>query len=258
MLVIAGLFVTGVLAGMLGALLGLGGGIFLVPALTLLFHLPIRVAVGTSLVGVIATSAGVAAMMPPGRGADVALALRLEMATTAGAIAGGLLAGYISARTLGLLFALAVFSTAANTVYKARRQVKTMVAEKLFSRTYHIHHWPLGLIMSFMAGMASGLLGVGGGFIKVPIMYSIMGVPLGIATATSNFMVGITAAASVFVYYGRGDVHPLVVIPTALGIFGGAMIGVRIMPRLRASWLRTALVLLMLIIGVQMVLHSLR
>ncbi|NPA90651.1 MAG: sulfite exporter TauE/SafE family protein [Chloroflexi bacterium] len=252
---ILGLFLTGLLAGMLGALLGLGGGIFLVPALTLVFHLSIRAAVGTSLVGVIATSAGVAAMMPPGRGADISLALRLEVATTAGAITGGLLAGYVSARTLGVLFALAVFFTAGYTLYKARRP--SAFSETLFARHYQVHHWPFGLAMSFLAGMASGLLGVGGGFIKVPIMYAIMGVPLGVATATSNFMVGITAAASVFVYYGRGDVHPLVVIPTALGIFSGAMLGVRLMSRLRVAWLRTALVVLMIIIGIQMLVHSL-
>ncbi len=256
MVIVLGLFVTGIAAGILGALLGLGGGVFLVPALTLLFHMSIRTAVGTSLVGVIATSAGVAAMMPPGRGADVSLALRLEVATTAGAISGGLLAGYVSPRTLGLLFAFSVFFTAGYTLYKGRSRSST-TPEVLFTREYRIHHWPVGLGMSFFAGMASGLLGVGGGFIKVPIMYAIMGVPLGIATATSNFMVGITAAASVFVYYGRGDVHPLVVIPTALGIFSGAMLGVRLMSRLRAAWVRSALVVLMVLIGIQMIFHSL-
>jgi len=254
--IVLGLFVTGLLAGILGALLGLGGGVFLVPALTLLFHMSIRTAVGTSLVGVIATSAGVAAMMPPGRGADVGLALRLEVATTAGAIGGGLLAGHVSPRTLGVLFALSVFFTAGYTLYKARTRPST-TPETLFTREYTIRHWPFGLGMSFLAGMASGLLGVGGGFIKVPIMYAIMGVPLGVATATSNFMVGITAAASVFVYYGRGDVHPLVVIPTALGIFSGAMLGVRLMSRLRVAWVRSALVVLMIFIGIQMLLHSL-
>lgn len=258
MFVLFGLFLTGLAAGMLGALLGLGGGIFLVPALTVLFGLPIRTAVGTSLVGVIATSAGVAAVMPPGRGADLALALRLEVATTAGAITGGLLAGYVSPRTLGVLFATAVFLTAGYTLYKARRLARGVAPEKLFARRYTVHHWPVGLGMSFFAGMASGLLGVGGGFVKVPIMYAIMGVPLGVATATSNFMVGITAAASVFVYYSRGDVHPLVVAPTALGIFTGAMVGVHVMPRLRVGWLRAALVALMLVMGVQMILHSVR
>ena len=257
MAIILALFATGLLAGILGALLGLGGGIFLVPALTLIFHLPIRVAVGTSLVGVIATSAGVAAVAPRGRGADVGLALRLEVATTAGAITGGLAAGRVSPQVLSILFAVVVFFTAAYMLYKARRQVGSGMPERLFHQDYRPHHWPAGLTISSLAGMISGLLGVGGGFIKVPVIYAIMGVPLGVATATSNFMVGITAAASIFVYYGRGDVHPLVVIPTALGVFTGAMLGVYILPRLRVAWLRLALVGLLILMGIQMLLRGL-
>jgi uncharacterized membrane protein YfcA len=251
------LLVTGVAAGILGALLGLGGGIFLVPALTLVFQLPIHIAVGTSLMGVIATSAGVAAIAPRGRGADVPLALRLEVLTAAGAIAGGLLAGMVSAQVLSVLFAVVVFATAGYLLYKARHRADAGVPERLFYSNYHLHHWPAGMAVSSLAGMISGLLGVGGGFIKVPVMYAIMGAPLGVATATSNFMVGITAAASVFVYYGRGDIHPLVVIPTALGVFAGAMLGVYILPRLRVAWLRLGLVGLLVVMGVQMLLRGL-
>ncbi len=258
MTIIMALLATGLLAGILGALLGLGGGIFLVPALTLLFHLPIRIAVGTSLVGVIATSAGVAAVAPLGRGADVGLALRLEVATTAGAIAGSLLAGRVSPRVLSILFAGVVFLTALYILYKARHRPASGVPERLFHRDYRPRHWPAGLAISLLAGMASGLLGVGGGFIKAPMMYAVMEVPLGIATATSNFMVGITAAASIFVYYGRGDIYPLVVIPTALGVFTGATLGGFILPRLRVTWLRLALVGLLLIMGLQMLLRGLR
>ncbi len=257
MVVALALLGTGVVVGVLGALLGLGGGIFLVPALTLLFHLPIHIAVGTSLVGVIATSAGVAAIAPRGRGADVPLALRLEVLTAAGAIAGGLLAGVISTQVLIILFALVVFSTAGYVLLKARHRADASVPERLFYFNYRLHHWPAGVAVSSLAGMVSGLLGVGGGFIKVPVMYAIMGAPLGVATATSNFMVGITAAASVFVYYGRGDIHPLVVIPTALGVFAGAMLGVYILPRLRVAWLRLGLIGLLVIMGVQMLVQAL-
>jgi uncharacterized membrane protein YfcA len=255
--ILLALIATGLLAGILGALLGLGGGIFLVPSLTLIFHLPIRVAVGTSLVGVIATSAGVAAVAPRGRGADVGLALRLEVATTAGAIAGGWLAGLVSAQALSILFACIVFFTAGYLLYKARSQDKRGLSERLFHQDYHPRHWPAGLSVASLAGMVSGLLGVGGGFIKVPVMYAIMEVPLGVATATSNFMVGITAAASVFVYYGRGDIHPLVVIPTALGVFVGAMLGVYVLLRLRVAWVRTGLIGLLLLMGAQMLLQGL-
>ena len=257
-MILVALLISGLFAGILGALLGLGGGIFLVPSLTLLFHLPMQVAVGASLVGVIATSAGVAAVADRGRGGDVSLALRLEVATAAGAIAGGWLAGKVSHHALSILFAGVVFFTAAYTLYKARRQADNRKPEYLFSQEYHPHHWPMGLSVAGLAGMVSGLLGVGGGFIKVPVMYAVMDVPLGVATATSNFMVGITAAASVFVYYGRGDIYPLVVVPTALGVFIGAMLGVFILSRLRVAWLRTALVGLLLFMGVQMLLHGLR
>jgi uncharacterized membrane protein YfcA len=252
------LLATGLLAGILGALLGLGGGIFLVPALTLLFDLPIRIAVATSLVGVIATSAGVAAVAPPGRGADVSLALRLEIATTAGAIAGSYLAGWISGQILHVLFAAVVFLTASYLLYKARGQRNNPRVERLFRQDYRPRRWPAGLSIAGIAGMISGLLGVGGGFIKVPVMYAVMEVPLGVATATSNFMVGITAAASVFIYYGRGDIHPLVVIPTALGVFSGAMLGVYALSRLRVAWVRGALIVLLILMGVQMLLQGLR
>jgi uncharacterized membrane protein YfcA len=255
--VFVGLLATGLVAGALGALLGLGGGIFLVPALTLLFGLPMRVAVGTSLVGVITTSAGVAAVARRGRGADVGLALRLEVVTAGGAIAGGWLAGRVSTQVLNILFAGVVFSTAAYILYKAWDRRNNQIPERLYSQDYHPRHWPAGLSVASLAGMVSGLLGVGGGFIKVPVMYAVMDVPLGVATATSNFMVGITAAASVFVYYGRGDIHPLVVIPTALGVFAGAMLGVYVLSRLRVAWVRIALVGLLLLMGVQMLIHGL-
>jgi uncharacterized membrane protein YfcA len=248
----------GLMAGILGAVMGLGGGIFLVPLLTLVLDLPIRIAVGTSLVGVIATSAGVAAFAPRGRGGDVGLALRLEMITTAGAIAGGMLAGAVSARLLSILFAAVVFVTAGYTLYKGRRQRGTSAQELLFRRDYRIRHWLAGLSGAGMAGLVSGLLGVGGGFIKVPIMYAVMDVPLGVATATSNFMVGITAAASVFVYYGRGDIYPMVVVPTAVGVFLGAMLAAYVLRRLRANWVRTALVGVLVALGIYMLAKGLR
>ncbi len=256
-MILFGLLLMGITAGIFSALLGLGGGIFLVPALTVLFHLPIRAAVGTSLVGIIATSAGVAAVAPPGRGGDIELALRLEVATTAGAILGSWLAGKISPQSLSVLFAIVVFLTAGYTFYKARRKVGLSAMERLFRSDYHPRNWPAGLSVAGFAGTVAGLLGISGGFIKVPLMYAIMDVPLGIATATSSFMVGITAAASLFIYYGRGDIHPLVVIPTAMGVFIGAMIGVYLLPRLRAQWLRAALIGLLVIMGIQMLFQGL-
>ena len=193
-----GLFVVGMTAGSLGALLGLGGGIFLVPALTLIFDLPVRTAVGVSLIGVIATSAGVAIVSHPGRGADIGLALRLEIATTSGALIGGFAAGLLPDRALALMFAVVVLSSAAYTFIKTRKKAgpaSEPQIESLFRTEYQPKRWRVGLSFSALAGALSGLSGIGGGFIKVPVMYSIMDVPLGVATATSNFMVGITAAA---------------------------------------------------------------
>ncbi len=230
----------------------------MVPALTLFFGLPIRSAIGASLIGVIATSAGVAAFAPAGRGADVSLALRLEVGTTAGAIAGGLVAGYFNPAALHLVFGIVLFLTAGYTLFKSRRGTAGAVDEALFREDYRPVNWPIGLSGSGIAGMISGLLGIGGGFIKVPLMYTIMNIPLGIATATSNFMVGITAAASAFVYYGRGEINPVVVVPTSAGIFLGAMTGAYLLGHLRATWVRTALVALLIILGVHMLIGGVR
>jgi uncharacterized protein len=249
---------TGLIAGILGALLGIGGGIFLVPALTILFDLPIRVAVGTSLVAVIATSAGVGAVAPRGRGGNISLALRLSLTTTAGAIAGSWLAGHITGSVLSIIFAVAVFGTAAYTLYKTLSQPKTQGEEKLYTANYTPTNWGLGMGLTTVAGMFSGMLGVGGGFMNVPLMYSLMDIPLGVATATSNFMVGITAAASVFVYYSRGDLRPLVIVPTAFGVFIGAMVGVFVLRRLSVAWVRGALIGLLILMGIQMLLKGIQ
>jgi uncharacterized protein len=255
MSILLALFGTGLLAGAVGALLGLGGGIFLVPALTLAFHLPVRIAVGTSLVSVIATSAGVAASANEDSGADVMLALRLEIATAAGAVIGGLVAGLVSASFLSILFAVVVFATAGYTLAKS---LSRSGEEAMYRRDYTPRRWVAGSSTAGLAGMVSGLLGVGGGFIKVPTMYAVMGVPLGIATATSNFMVGITAAASVFVYIGRGDVRPFIAVPTATGVFLGAVLGSLVQSRIKVGALRWALIVLLLGIGVQMLLRGLQ
>jgi uncharacterized membrane protein YfcA len=250
-----GLFAVGLIAGSLGALMGLGGGIFLVPALTLLFDLPVRTAVAVSLIGVIATSAGVASVSRPGRGADIGLALRLEIATTIGALLGGFAAGRRSQQALALIFAAIVSASAPYTFIKTGRKpgpASEPQIEALFTTNYRIKRWGIGMAVSAVAGMLSGLSGIGGGFIKVPVMYSVMEVPLGVATATSNFMVGITAAASAMLYYSRGDINPLVAVPTALGVFTGAMLGAQLATRMRVDVLRRLLIMLLVVIALQM------
>lgn len=259
------LFAVGIITGTLSALMGLGGGILLVPALTLIFNLPIRIAVGTSLVGIIATSAGVAVMEQKGRKGDIRLALRLEVATTAGAVIGSVLAGLVNERLIEVTFAFVALFTAVYTIYKSHHPKNTYVSnndsnqdksETLFSQDYHPKHWLAGLSMAGVAGGLSGLLGVSGGFITVPVMYTIMEVPLGMATITSSIMVGITAAASVFIYYTRGDIHPLVAIPVALGVFTGAILGRFLLPHARVTWLRAGLVGLLVLLCGQMLIKA--
>lgn len=167
LLTLLGLAGTGFVAGILGAILGIGGGIFLVPALTVFFGFPIRAAVGVSLMGVITTSAGVAWFATGKRGADIGLALRLELATTSGAILGSLLAGMVSPVVLHFLFAGIVFFLAGYTVYRARRRIGK-VEEDLFRTDYVPRDWPAGLGLSLVAGGLSGLLGVGGDSSRSP------------------------------------------------------------------------------------------
>lgn len=251
MSLLAAFAALGLAAGCLGAILGLGGGLFIVPAITALFGLPLRTAVGASLLGIIATSVGVACTARPGRAADISLAMRLELATTIGAIAGSLLAGVVPPRLLYGVFALVVLATAAYTAFKSRIISAT---DPDGPRT--IEHWPAGLAASAVAGTLSGLTGVGGGFLKVPVMFAVMHVPFATATATSSFMVGITAATSASIYLARGDVHPLVAAPLCLGAIVGAAIGGSVAHRIPTAPLRRSLVALLIVIAVEMMWKS--
>lgn len=244
---LAGFAGLGLAAGFMGALLGMGGGLFIVPALTGLCGLPLRTAVGASLLGVIATSVGVACTARPGRAANLSLAMPLELATTIGAVAGSLLAGVIPARLLYALFAVVVLTTAVYTAVRNR-----LLSSAAASGPQPIDHWPAGLAASALAGLLSGLTGVGGGFLKVPVMYAMMHVPFPTAAATSSFMVGITAATSATIYLARGDVHPLVAAPLCLGAIGGAAIGGSIAHRIPTAPLRRSLVALLVAIAVEM------
>lgn len=250
---VAGFATLGLAAGFLGAVLGLGGGLFIVPAITALFGLPLRTAVGASLLGIIATSVGVACTARPGRAADMSLAMRLELATTIGAIAGSLVSGVIPPRLLYGVFALVVVATAAYTAFKNRIM---SAADPDGPRP--IEHWPAGLAASAVAGTLSGMTGVGGGFLKVPVMFAVMHVPFATATATSSFMVGITAATSASIYLARGDVHPLVAAPLCLGAICGAAIGGSVAHRIPTAPLRRALVALLIVIAVEMMWKALQ
>lgn len=230
-LMLAGL---GLFAGALGALLGIGGGLIIIPFLTLYFHIPIHQAIGTSLCCVIATSSGAAASYVEHHLSDVRLGMTLELATTIGAVSGSLIAVILSREALSILFALLLSYAGASMVRKSRHPEEV---EPNGMGPYKVQRLPWGLAGSGGAGLISGLLGVGGGPIKVPVMYLILRVPFKVATATSNFMIGVTAAASAFIYYSRGDVPLLIAAPTAVGVFLGADLGTRIMRRASNRWL---------------------
>ncbi len=247
------------LAGVFGALLGLGGGVLLVPMLTLLFGFDIHTAVGASIVGVIATSSGAASAYLRDHLTNVRLGMTLELATTIGALVGGTIAGFLGHDVLAILFGLVLIYTAASMARgnpEMARDHPVPPSHPTDTAEYQIKNYSAGFAVAGFAGSISGLLGIGGGIIKVPAMYLFMGVPLRIAAATSNFMVGVTAAASAFVYYARGDIHPLIAAPTALGVFTGALLGTRLSHRFRTRWLELLFSVVLLLVAISMILSG--
>ena len=236
------LLLLGFVAGTVGSAIGIGGGLILIPVLTLFFEVPIRQAIGTSMVCVIATSCGAGSRYLRQGLADVRLGLVLELGTTMGAVTGAFLAGLLSRQVLGVLFALLLIY-ASTSILRKGRAVSPDNDQEIASGqipSYAVRRIPPGLGISFASGNVSGLLGVGGGVVNVPLMYLLMGVPFKIASATSIFMMGVTTAASAFIYYGRGDVLWWITGPVAVGIFVGAKAGTVILRRVPSRWLRVA------------------
>jgi uncharacterized membrane protein YfcA len=230
----------GVAAGAFGSLLGLGGGLLIVPLLTIGFGLPLREAVGVSLVCVIVTSSASAGVFLERRQANLRLGMVLELFTATGAIAGGLVAFLLDEQVLAALFAVVLVYVAFTMVRRGHAdegpEPETAVgADGPFGA---VHRFPAGIAGSVGAGVISALLGVGGGIVKVPVMHLVMGVPLRVATATSNLMIGITASASAFVYLFRGGIDVHAVGPTAVGVFIGATLGSRYGRRVNVRLLR--------------------
>lgn len=247
----------GIFAGLLGSVLGLGGGILIIPMLTLVFEVPMREAIGASLVCVIATSSGAASLYVKKHLCDIRLGMTLELATTLGAIAGGVVAGIMKPQILCIFFSALLIYTAGTMLRKKSDgsigdEMKNTGNLNYKEGSYKITHLPLGMGASFFAGNVSGLLGVGGGIIKVPVMYLLMRVPLKTAVATSNFMIGVTASAGAFVYFSRGEVHPLVAGSTMLGVFLGATLGSRLFPKIKAEYLKKAFVFILLYLSLEM------
>jgi hypothetical protein len=274
LLVLVLLLAGSIIAGMAGAYLGVGGGILLIPYMTLLLGVDIKVAIATSLIGVIATSSGSASVYVRDHLTNLRLGMFLEVATTAGAITGAYVALIIPQMALFVVFGLvlllpayqmirrreaiaAAASPAAHAGVLASLRLSAWYkdAQDGQSRDYGVVRPASGFGISAVAGAISGLLGVGGGFIKVPAMNVVMGVPMKPAVATSNFMIGVTAAASAFIYYSRGLVDPSLAAMIVLGVFTGTRIGTRLMVRARASRVRAIFGIFLFGVAVFMVLH---
>jgi uncharacterized membrane protein YfcA len=257
----------GAAAGVFGSLLGLGGGVLIVPLLTLGFGLDLRSAVGVSLVSVIMTSSAAAGVYLERHVANLSLGMRLELFTAIGALVGGSIAFLVDERLLSVLFAGLLLYVAISMLRAAEPEPDGAQASGTAPVAapaggeagpgYEIRNMRLGVVGATGAGVVSAMLGVGGGIVKVPLMHLGMGVPLRVSTATSNLMVGITAAASAVIYLIHGEVDPYVAGPTAVGVFLGASLGSRIAPRIDLRILRLLFVVVLLVTAVQMVVRVL-
>ena len=271
---VAALFATSVVAGGAGAVLGLGGGILLIPILTLFFGVDIHYAMGASIVSVIATSSGAAAAYLRTSLSNPRIGLFLALATVSGALLGAGLAGIVPVRVLQLLLGLALAYSAITTLRQLHVELPELTdADPLALRfgldgtyydavldrevKYHAAHVRRGFSAMFGAGVLSGLLGIGSGAFKVLAMDYFMRLPMKVSTATSNFMIGITSAASAGVYFARGDIHPVLAAPVAIGVLVGALIGTRLMARLRNTTIRKAFLPVLAYLAISMILRGL-
>lgn len=267
-LVFAGSFA----AGLLGALTGLGGGVVLVPLLTLAFHVDLRYAIGASLISVIATSSGAAAAYVREGFSSIRIGMFLEVATTIGAIFGAFLATWMPTRALAILFGLVLLYSAWLSWQMSRRQEEVHHAVNPWSdrlrlsgsypdregrpQPYTVDRIPAGFATMFGAGTLSGLLGIGSGAVKVLAMDQVMRIPFKVSTTTSNFMIGVTAAASAGIYLHRGYVDPGLAFPVMLGVLAGSLLGARLLVRARVSLLRSIFTIVILALGVEMIVNG--
>lgn len=264
------LFSSSIFAGFIGSLLGLGGGIIVVPVLTLALGIDIRFAIASSLIAIVATSSGAAASFLKDRLTNLRLAVLLEVGTVAGAIVGFLIAANINSKILFILFGFfLLFSSLMMLRKKGDHRSETdhpwskklklagVYAEKDGQPIYYkIASVPLGLSLMFIAGILSALLGIGSGIFKVMAMDGVMKIPMKVSSATSNFMIGVTATASAGAYFLRGDIRPEIACPVAVGIIVGSWIGARLMPKMPAATIRKIFVVVLVVVSFQMLLKG--
>jgi uncharacterized membrane protein YfcA/uncharacterized membrane protein len=268
-------FGASIVAGFVGSLVGLGGGVFVVPLMTIFFGIPIEIAVGASIVSVIATSSGAAAAYVRDHLTNLRVGMFLEIATTLGAIAGAFLALVLAPGVLFVVFGLVLIVSAVPLIRKLGEDLPQGVKnDRLADRlalastypepalggnvAYAVTGVPIGFGLMSIAGLISGLLGIGSGTFKVLAMDTVMKLPMKVSSTTSNFMIGVTAAASAGIYFQRGAIHPLIAAPVALGVLLGALIGAKVLTRLANSTVRKLFVPVLLAIAIEMLVRGFR
>lgn len=258
------------LAGFLGALTGLGGGVVVVPMLALLFHVDIRYAIGASLVSVIATSSGAAAAYVREGYSNIRIGMFLETATTVGAIVGAAIALHVSGNAIAIVFGLVLLYSAFLSSRNRLEHVEHLQATKLATKlrlnssyptaegmqSYNVRGVPAGYGLMFGAGVLSGLLGIGSGAVKVLAMDQAMKIPFKVSTTTSNFMIGVTAAASAGLYLARGYIAPGVAMPVMLGVLTGALVGARVLVKAKVKVLRYVFAAVIVALGIEMIFNG--
>jgi hypothetical protein len=262
--------VGSLLAGLLGALTGLGGGIVITPLLTLVFGVDIRYAIGAALVSVIASSSGAAAAYVKEGFTNIRIGMFLEIATTVGAIVGASIATRLPTSSIAIIFGVVLLYSAylssrpappASAEDRPDRLATLLELDSTFPTTqglksYHVRGVPAGFSLMFVAGTLSGLLGIGSGAVKVIAMDQAMRIPFKVSTTTSNFMIGVTAAASAGVYLQRGYIDPGLAMPVMLGVALGALLGAQILPRIRTPRLRLIFAAVVTVLAVEMIYHG--
>jgi uncharacterized membrane protein YfcA len=263
------LLLSSLLAGLLGSLTGLGGGVVIVPVLTLLFHVDIHYAIGASLVSVIATSSGAAASYVREGFSNVRIGMFLEVATTLGALFGAYLTTRVSTHAIGIVFGIVLLYSAYASI-RVKHEQHTSRHDPLAvrlklqgafpgdhgSEPYTAQHVPAGFGLMYLAGTLSGLLGIGSGAVKVLAMDQAMRLPFKVSTTTSNFMIGVTAAASAGIYLSRGYIAPGLAMPVMLGVLAGSMIGARLLVHAPVKTLRTVFAWVIVALGIEMIYNS--
>jgi uncharacterized membrane protein YfcA len=261
-------------AGLIGALAGVGGGILVIPALTIGFGVDIHLAVGASIVSVIATSSGAASAYVRDRMTNMRIGMFLELATTTGAVCGALLAAVVAPALLYVLLGVVLLGSAGMQVSRMGEEVPpadppSAVATRLRLESsypdrrlgrevpYSARRVPLGFALMWIAGVVSGLLGIGSGVLKVLAMDGAMRLPMKVSSATSNFMIGVTAAASAGIYLARGDVDPQIAAPVALGVLTGAVIGARLLSRISNRSVRLVFLPVLTVVGLETIARGL-